>query len=59
LPVSFEKMADKGRANASVPPPAGNGTMRFTGFVGHVACAQAGMLAASDVPAAHCKRFLR
>jgi hypothetical protein len=30
----LEKAADMGRANASVPPPAGKGTTRFTGLLG-------------------------
>ena len=42
LPVSFENCADMGRANASVPPPAGNGTIIVTDFAGHGDCARAG-----------------
>ena len=39
LPVSLVNCAPSGRANASVPPPAGNGTSSVTGLAGH-ACAQ-------------------
>jgi hypothetical protein len=41
LPVSFENMAAIGLANASVPPPAGNGTIKLTAFEGQAAWAQA------------------
>jgi hypothetical protein len=34
LPVSLANWADSGRAKASVPPPAGNGTIIVTGLVG-------------------------
>ena len=37
-PRSLVSMAVIGRANASVPPPAGNGTISVTGLLGH-ACA--------------------
>ena len=33
--------ADIGRANASVPPPAGNGTIMVTGLAGQADCAVA------------------
>ena len=34
LPVDLENCAASGRAKASVPPPAGNGTTMLTGLVG-------------------------
>jgi hypothetical protein len=44
LPVKRANWADKGRAKASVPPPAGKGTIMFTGLAGQVlwACAHRG-----------------
>jgi hypothetical protein len=36
LPVSLANEADMGRANASVPPPAGKGTTMFTGLLGQL-----------------------
>ena len=39
LPVRRENCADKGRANASVPLPAGNGTIKLTGLMGQRDCA--------------------
>ncbi len=39
--VSRENCPDSGRANASVPPPAGNGTIIVTGFVGQPCWARA------------------
>src|SRR5574343_667786 len=36
LPVRRENWADRGRAKASVPPPAGNGTTIVTGLVGQL-----------------------
>jgi hypothetical protein len=54
LPVCFEKMADKGLANASVPPPAGKGTIMLTGLLGQADWAHAGIRGAADVAAAHC-----
>src|SRR4051794_9594704 len=37
LPVCLVNCAASGRANASVPPPAGKGTIIITGRVGHAA----------------------
>src|SRR5688500_5253280 len=41
LPVTLANWADKGRAKASVPPPAGKGTIKVTGLVGQEDCASA------------------
>ena len=49
--------AVSGRANASVPPPAGNGTMKVTGRAGQAPCARASrkVIGASAAPAAACR----
>src|SRR5258708_6037265 len=55
LPALLANWAENGRAKASVPPPAGNGTTRYTGLDGQSAAARAAMgraSAAIEAPAA-------
>src|SRR3954463_11289710 len=60
LPVCLANCAPSGRANASVPPPAGNGTIIVTGLTGHAAfCARAKGAAAAAAAAANPRRTAR
>jgi hypothetical protein len=59
LPIDLESTAEIGLAKASVPPPAGKGTMTTTALEGQSAWAHTGTAARPKDPTHACKIALR
>jgi len=56
LPMFFYISANSGRAKASVPPPAGKGTMIVTGLLGQAVCARTPQKAAAPAASISMRR---